>query len=111
MEEKIEDKNGWGQVVREVALAGLATVFMTEDSVKKYIKELKIPKELVQMLLENVGKKKDDLYGVIGREVGQFLSKIDAGKEISKLLQGYKIKLSVTFEPKEKLQEEEVGNA
>jgi len=97
------DKGGIRDTLRDVALSGLAAIFMGEDAVRKYVKELKLPKELVGILLENISKKKDDFYGLLAKEVGQVMSKVDLGKEISNFLRQHRIdmQLKVSFESKD----------
>jgi hypothetical protein len=90
------------EAVRQLALTGLATFFMTEDSVRGYLKEMKLPKELVSLLLESVTKKKDDFYSILGKEFSRLLSRTDVGQELAKFLQNHKISVEakVSFEPK-----------
>jgi len=103
-DEKKQDKSWWGDAVKELTSAGLATLLMTEDSIRSYLKEKKLPKELVALLLDGAQKKKNDLYAVIAKEVGSFLGKMDLGKEIATFLLNHKIhvKGTVQFEPKKK---------
>ncbi len=98
------DKRWITEMMREVTLTGLATFFMTEDSIRKYLKEKKLPKELVSMLLESASKKKDDFYGKMAGEFGKMLSKIDVTREVGKFLETHKVNISasVSFEPREK---------
>ncbi|MCB0404553.1 MAG: hypothetical protein KDD51_07180 [Bdellovibrionales bacterium] len=102
--EKNESKGPLAGIVRELALTGLATVFMTEDSVRKYLKELKLPKELAGYLLESASKKKDDFYGLLAKEVGRVVSKVDVEKAVGKFLEGHEVKVtaSFSFTPKKK---------
>ena len=97
------EKPWWSEAVRDLTSAGLATVFMTEDSIRNYLKEKKLPKELATEFLEKMGRKKDGAYRVIGKEVGKFLSKIDVSKEVSRFLESHQIQLEakVSFEPRE----------
>ena len=101
-EKEDNEKQPLKDVVRELALTGIAAVFMTEDSIRKRLKELKVPKELMGMFMEGVAKKKDDLTGVIGNEVGKMLSNIDISEELGKVLKTHKIHFDakISFEPK-----------
>ena len=105
------DKPWWNQMMREMALTGLATVFMTEESIRKYVKDRKLPKEAIALLLENLSRKKGDFYGMIGKEFGSMLSKVDFAKEMGKFLEKHRVQIEakVSFEPKTKDNEE--GNA
>jgi hypothetical protein len=96
------EKPWWTELMREVALTGMATFFMTEDSVRSYLKELKLPKELGALLLDSVSRKKDDFYGLLAKEVGKMVSKIDVSAEVSRFLEKHKIHVEAkfSFEPK-----------
>jgi hypothetical protein len=102
-EENLE-KPWWSEAVRDLTSAGLAAVFMTEDSVRNYLKEKKFPKEMVAQLLEGVGRKKEDLYALVAKEVGRVVSKIDLSAEVSRFLEKHQIhfEAKVSFEPKGK---------
>lgn len=98
------DKRWWTELVRDLTATGLATIFMTEDSVRNYLKEKKLPKELIAPLLDGFTKKKDDFYAIVGKEVGRVLAKVDISKEVGKFLEKHKIhfEAKVSFEPKHK---------
>ena len=90
--------------MKDLTSAGLATIFMTEESVRNYLREKKLPKEFTGLFLDNMNKRKDDLYKVVGKEIGSFLSKIDLSKEMGKFLENHRIKFEgkVSFEPKDR---------
>ena len=94
----------WADLMKELTATGLATLFMTEDSVRSYLREKKIPKELVGLFMEMFSKKKDDLYGLLAKEFGRVVSKIDVTREVGKFLERHHVHLEakVSFEPKEK---------
>ena len=68
----------------------------------------KLPKEMISALMEGLSKKKDDVYGVMGKEFGRVLSKIDLTAEVTKFLERHHVRVQAkfSFEPKE----EENGN-
>lgn len=103
-----QQKAWWSEMVRDITATGLATIFMTEEGVRSYIKEKKLPKEIITPLLEGFGKKKDDLYGVVAKEVAKVLAKIDVTKEVGKFLEKHTVKVEAkfSFEPKEKSEEQ-----
>ena len=86
--------------MREVALSGVAAVFMTEDMIRSQLKDLKLPKDLMLSLLEGVGKKKEDVYASFGKEFGNILSKIDLTREMTRFLENHKVNIQLSFEPK-----------
>ncbi len=98
------DRPKLSEMMKGLAMGGLATYFMTEDAVKGYLKEMKLPKEMASALLDGASKKKDDLYGLMVKEFGKVLSKIDVSQEVSKFLERHHISVEarVSFEPKTK---------
>ena len=103
------EKQWWSDTIKDLTSTGLATLFMTEDAVRGYLREKKLPKELVTGLLDGMSKKKDDLYGVIGQEIGKVFSKIDFTKEMTKFLENHRVVFNgkISFEPKETQSKEE----
>lgn len=103
--DKPDEKTGpwWTDVMKEVTTMGLGTLFMTEEAVRNYLKDKKLPKDVVAALLDNVGKKKDDLYESMAKEFGRVLSKVDISKEVARFLETHKVHFEarMTFEPKE----------
>ncbi len=98
------DKPWWSEAVKDLTSAGLATIFMTEESVRGYLREKKFPKETVGLLLDNMNRRKDDVYKVVGKEIGAFLSKVDLSKELGRFLETHRVSIEgkISFEPKEK---------
>jgi hypothetical protein len=94
------DKPWWSEMMKDLTLTGLATVFMTEDSVRGYLKDKKLPKEIVSLVLEGFSKKKDDFYGLLAKEFGRVLSKIDLSAEIAKFMEEHKVHVEISFDKK-----------
>jgi len=101
--EKEKEKPWWAEAVKDLTAAGLATVFMTEEGIRGYLKEKKLPKELASLLLESFSKKKDNLYEMLTREFGKMLSKIDFTRELQKFLETHEIDIQakVAFKKRE----------
>ncbi len=106
-------KPWWQEAVKDLTLSGLATLFMTEDSIRTLLREKKFPKEMVGLLLDGVNKKKDDAYGMMVKEIGRVLGKIDMGKEFTKFLETHRVEVSakLTFEKKEPGAKNEPGHS
>jgi predicted KAP-like P-loop ATPase len=97
------EKPWWSEAIKDLTSASLATIFMTEESVRGYLREKKLPKEMVGLLLDNMGKRKDDVYKVVGKEIGAFLSKVDLSKEVGRFLETHRVSIEgkISFEAKE----------
>ncbi len=89
-----DKKTGWQEALKELGISGLATLLMTEDSIRNLLREKKLPKEMVGVLLDGLLKKKDDLYAVVGKEVGKVFAKVDIGKEVAKFLETHEVEVS-----------------
>lgn len=101
-DEKTSERPWWSDAVKDMASAGLATLFMTEDSIRSYLREKKLPKELVTDLMDGIGRKKSDLYTLVAQEVTKVFSKIDISREMTRFLEEHKINFEgkISFEPK-----------
>lgn len=102
-----KDKPWWSEMMKEVTLTGLATIFMTEEGVRGYLKEKKLPKELVALLIDGFSKKKDNFYEMCTREFGRVLGKIDLTKEFQKFMETHDVNVQakVSFTRKDKKNE------
>lgn len=102
-QESVKDKPWWSEVVKDVTAAGLATIFMTEEGVRGYLREKKLPKELITLFMDGFSKKKDNLYEMLTREFGKVLSKTDISKEFQKFLETHEVDLhaKISFKKKE----------
>ena len=98
--EKGNEKPWLREMMKEFTLTGLATVFMTEDSIRGYLKDKKLPKEMASLLLDNLTKKKDDFYGLLVKEFSKVLSKIDLKQEMVRFLEAHQVNLKISFEKK-----------
>ena len=106
MDENKSEKPWWTEMMRELTLSGIATIFMTEDMIRGQLKDLKIPKELMGAILDGVSKKKEDLYASFGREFGRVLSKIDLTREMARFLENHRVnvEMKLSFERKQEEQ-------
>lgn len=97
-----EGKPWWTEAVKDLTSAGLATFFMTEDSIRTYLKEKKLPKELIAAFLDGVSRKRDDLYSSVTNEMTRMLSRVDLTREVTRFLEAHSLKIDarIQFEKK-----------
>ncbi|NBX92035.1 MAG: hypothetical protein EBQ85_02250 [Proteobacteria bacterium] len=102
-EEVSGEKPWWSEVIKDVTATGLATLFMTEEGVRSYLREKKLPKELTQLLLDSFHRRKDGFYEMLTREFGKVLAKVDLTKEMQKFLENHEIDVhaKVSFKKRE----------
>jgi hypothetical protein len=98
-----ENQSKASDLVRKLFTFGVGTLFLTEESLRNMIQELRMPKDLMQSLLEAALKGKADFLGKFSNELSQqIFSRLDPKAFVHDILKGYEIKLNmhVRFEPK-----------
>jgi hypothetical protein len=91
-----------GETLRKVFTAGVSAAFMTEESVRAYLAELKLPKEILSLLLQQANKSKEDITARVSKEIVGIIHKIDFVKEFSKFAETHKFKISAEIEIEKK---------
>ena len=98
-EKKDEDKSTLlGDTVKKLFTVGVTAAFMTEESIKAYLAELKLPKELLNVVIQGAQKSKDEVTNRVGKEIAGILQKIDFVKEASKFAENHKFKVTAEIE-------------
>jgi hypothetical protein len=75
---------------------------MTEESVKKILDDLPLPKDIVTGLVQNAKGAKEDFTKGIREELRTYLSKVDASKVVSDILDRYDVEVETKFKFKKK---------
>ena len=87
-----------GEALKRMVSVGVGAAFLTEDVIRSYLQDIKLPKEVLQLLLQQAGKSKDELLDRIGTETMKIISKIDFVKEASRFVETHKFKVSAEIE-------------
>ena len=92
------------EAVRKAISGGTKVVDTTEDSVRKLLGELSLPKELADRILGKIDDYKADVLGLVKEEIHEFLGRIDLGNELQKALTSLSLEISteIRFIPNEK---------
>lgn len=116
-EEKIEDADSEEKsgvplldAAKKIFAVGLGAAFMTEESIRSYLADIKLPKEVLQFILNSANKGKEELVTRVGKEIGGLIEHIDLVKEFSKFAETHKFKITAEIDitPK-KTHEEKKG--
>lgn len=91
-------KHMLGDTVKKVFTAGVSAAFMTEESLRAYLAELKLPKEVYNMLIQSANKSKDEITQRVGKEVIGIVQKIDFVREFSKFAETHKFKITAEID-------------
>jgi hypothetical protein len=88
--------------VRRAVISGIQAVFTTEENVRAIVGAL-VPKDLVAAIRNQVDETRDDALRIVGREIREFLEKLNVGEELRKILTSvsFEIKTEVRFIPNE----------
>lgn len=92
-----------GETLKKVFTAGVSAAFMTEESVRAYLAELKLPKEILNLLLQQASKSKDEMTQRVTKEIVAMVQKVDFAKEASRFAQEHKFKITAEIEITKKI--------
>ena len=91
-------------LLRKTLLLGLGSVSMTEESVRRMLSDLRLPREearrLLDYLIDQSSKSKTDLLNLIGTEFKAFLKTLDLEEEVRRVLAGLtiQVKADISFD-------------
>jgi len=97
----------FGDIVKKVVSVGVGAAFMTEESVKKVLEDIPLPKDMITGLVQNAKGAKDDFTNGIREELRQYLSKVDASKIAMDILDRYDVEVEAKFKFAKKKNPEE----
>lgn len=104
---KTEDENGeqseeskglFGEALKKVFAAGVGAAFMTEENIRSYLAELKLPKEFLNVLLSQANRSKEELIQRVGKEIMQIVNKVDFVSEFSKFAETHRFRITADIE-------------
>lgn len=93
-----EGKRGVTDALKRLFTVGMGAAFMTEDAIRSYLGELKLPKEVMSYLLQGARKSKEELTSRVGNEIVSIIRKIDVVQEASRFVETHKFKVSAEIE-------------
>jgi hypothetical protein len=88
----------WSELVRKVMSVGLGAAFMTEESVRGALSGLNLPKEVLNTILHQANRSKEDFLNRLGSETIRLISKIDFVKEASRFVEEHKFRVQAEIE-------------
>ena len=95
------------ETLKKLFTAGLSAAFMTEESIRSFVSEMRLPKETLNSLLAGANKSKEELVGRVSREMVNIISKIDFVKEASRFVEEHKFKVTAEVEVTRKSKKDE----
>jgi hypothetical protein len=87
-----------GDTLKKILATGVSAAFMTEESIRKIVSDLHLPKETLNLLLQGAARSKEELMNRVSREVISIISKIDFVKEASRFVEEHKFRIVAEVE-------------
>jgi hypothetical protein len=99
---------GLTEGLKKILTTGISAVLMSEEGVRQYVQDLKLPKDALGTLIKGIAKSKEEIVTRVGTEFSKLVEKIDLVEEMTKFLRDNKIKISaeIEFAQKEKTKPE-----
>lgn len=97
-ERDTEYKGLIGDAIKKILTVGVGAAFMTEDAIRGYLSELKLPKDILSLLLQNASKSKDEITQRVTKEIINIVKNIDIVSEASRFVEDHKFKISAEIE-------------
>jgi len=101
-----EREAGVAEAIKRLAYLGVGTLFMTQETASKAVRELRLPRDVAEALLRQVDRSKDDLVRAVKSVLREFLSDIDPVELLRRALDGVELEVSA----KVKMGEPKTGN-
>lgn len=86
------------ETIKKLFAAGVSAAFMTEESIRSFVSELKLPKETLNLLLQGASKSKEELMNRVSREIIGIINKIDFVREASRFVEEHKFRVVAEIE-------------
>lgn len=89
------------EIVKRLVEAGYKNISEGPDNVREFMREMKLPKEALALMLTQVDDTKNGLYRVVAKEIRDFLEHTNFSDELAKVLTtlSFEIKTEVRFIP------------
>lgn len=95
-----EEKNDpkWSEVIKRVFAAGVSGAMLSEEAIRTYLQEVKLPKDILNLVIQGAAKSKDEVAGRVSKEIIGLLNKVDFVKEVSRFAEEHKFKITAEIE-------------
>ena len=97
-DEDFDKKGGVGDIAKKLLAVGIGAAFLTEESIRKAVKGVQLPGEVIDALLKGANKSKEELTNRVSNEIIKIISKIDFVKEASKFVEEHKFSIKAEIE-------------
>lgn len=97
--DNLSDVKGFvGDTLKKVLTTAVTGAFMTEEALRNYLGEIKLPKEILGTIIQGAQKSKDEVTARVTKEIVGVIQKIDFVKEVSKFAETHKFKITAEID-------------
>ncbi|RMF18969.1 MAG: hypothetical protein D6761_01330 [Candidatus Dadabacteria bacterium] len=90
------DASSWAELLRKAAYLGIGTAFATQETARSVLRDMKLPREVVSMIMQNFEKNREEMVNVAQRTLSDYLQNLDVAHLLKNAMDG--MKLTVTGE-------------
>ena len=83
--------------VKRALFSGAGMLFMTEEGIRKALTELNLPREVVNYLIKQSEKGKEEFFAGLQKEMHWFLSRIDTSRLLKNVLDDLSLDIQATI--------------
>ncbi len=89
------------EIIKRLVEAGYEKIAEGPENVREFVRELRLPKEALALILAQLDETKNGLYRVVAKEIRDFLEQTNFAEEAAKVLTtlSFEIKTEVRFIP------------
>lgn len=84
--------------IKRLIAMGVGAAFLTEETVRSILGEVKLPKDVLGKVLEGANRSKEEIVDRVGDELVSIIKKIDFVEEASRFVEGHKFRISAEIE-------------
>jgi hypothetical protein len=89
------------EIIKRLIEAGYEKISEGPENVREFVREMRLPKEALALILAQLDETKNGLYRVVAKEIRDFLEHTNFSEEMAKVLTmlSFEIKTEVRFIP------------
>ena len=85
--------SGLSEIMKKALFASIGAVFMTEESIRSYVSEAKLPREIRGYLLQNTQQAKEQFFRYLAGEISQIVIRSDLPRVFERFLTDHTIEI------------------
>ena len=84
--------------LKKALSAGMGALLFTEESIRNYVKDAKLPRDIATYVVQNASRGKEELVSYVAKELTGMLQRMDVVTELERLLQRNTIRIRADIE-------------